>query len=194
MALGSSCTDWAAGDHVVDVCSAAETVAAGEGVVGEAAGGGDVQPGLSAEPGEVGRVDEALPVVGAFGYEAEQVFGGDDGLGVGFGGTAEGREKEAAAGLGQFGAGGDDGGGVGHVFEHFHAGNHVVGGRLLGGERFHADAAVAQVGQALSFGVGLGYLKGFFGHVDAGGLCGFAGEGFAEDAAAATYVEHVFAG
>ena len=194
MVLDSGCADWAAGDHVVDVCSLAEAVAAGEGVVGEAAGGGDGQPGLSAEAGEVGGVDEALPVVGAFGHEAEQVFGGDDGLGVGFGGAAEGGEKEAAAGLDQFGAGGDDGGGVRHVFEHFHAGNHVVGGRLLGGERFHADAAVAQVGQALLFGVGLGYLKGFFGHVDAGGLCGFAGESFAEDAAAAAYVEHVFAG
>lgn len=99
MALGSSCTDRAAGDHVVDVCSLAEAVAAGEGVVGEAAGGGDVQPGLSAEPGEVGRVNEALPVVGAFGHQAEQVFGCDDGLGIGFGGAAEGGEKEAAAGL-----------------------------------------------------------------------------------------------
>ena len=194
MSWCSSCNDQTAGDHVVDVCSLAETVAAGEGVVGEAAGGGDVQPGLSAEAGEVGGVDEALPVVGAFGYEAEQVFGGDDGLGVGFGGAAEGGEKEAAAGLDQFGAGGDDGGGVGHVFEHFHAGNHVVGGRLFGDKRFHTDAAIVQVGQALLFGVGLGYLKGFFGHVDAGGLCGFAGEGFAEDAAAAAYVEHVFAG
>ena len=192
--LGSGCADWAAGDHVVDVCSLAEAVAAGEGVVGEAAGGGDVQPGLAAEAGEIGGVDEALPVVGAFGYEAEQVFGGDDGLGVGFGGAAEGGEKEAAARLDQFGAGGNHGGGVGHVFEHFHAGNHVVGSRLLGGERFHADAAVVQVGQALLFGMGLGYLKGFFGHVDAGGLRGFAGKGFAEDAAAAAHVEHVFAG
>ena len=192
--LGSSGADWAAGDHVVDVCSLAEAVAAGEGVVGEAAGGGDVQPGLAAEAGKIGGIDEALPVVGAFGHEAEQVFGGDDGLGVGFGGAAEGGEKEAAAGLDQFGAGGDDGGGVGHVFEHFHAGNHVVGSRLFGSKRFHTDAAVAQVGQALLFGVGLGYLKGFFGHVDAGGLCGFAGEGFAEDAAAAAYVEHVFVG
>ena len=42
VALGSSCTDRAASDHVVDVCSLAEAVAAGEGVVGEAAGGGDV--------------------------------------------------------------------------------------------------------------------------------------------------------
>ena len=99
MALGSSCTDRAAGDHVVDVCSLAEAVAAGEGGVGEAAGGGDVQPGLSAEPGEVGRVDEALPVVGAFGHQAEQVFGCDDGLGIGSGGAAEGGEQEAAAGL-----------------------------------------------------------------------------------------------
>lgn len=80
------------------------------------------------------------------------------------------------------------------MFEHFHAGNHVVGGRLLVGKPFHADAAVVQVGQALLSGMGLGYLKGLFGHVDAGSLCGFAGESFAEDAAAAAYVEHVFAG
>ena len=97
---------------------------------------------MAAEAGKIGGIDEALPVVGAFGHEAEQVFGGDDGLGVGFGGAAEGGEKEAAAGFHQFGAGGNHGGGVGHVLQLLLAGYHVVVGGMLGGERFHADAAV----------------------------------------------------
>ena len=150
---------------------------------------------MAAHAGEFGGGDEFLPIVGAARYQTQQVFGADNGVGIGFGIAVYGGEKYHAVGLHQFGAGSDDGGGVGYVFQQFHAGNHIEGVRHFFGQLFHSDVAVADVADIFFQGVQFGDFQGFFRHIDAGNCVGTElGHALGKNAAATADVQYGFAG
>ena len=181
-----------AGQHVVDAGIAAEVKASAQRVIRDAFEFVGYQAGGADEAGQFGWFDKACVVVGAARQHFGDVFGADHGKQVGGCGAVEGGKEHFAARFDQLHAGGDDGGGVGHVFEHFHAGDDVIASRFACGERFCCDFFVTD-GNAAFQAMQVGYAQRFAGEVDAFGLGPEFGHRFGEDAAAAADVEHFLA-
>ena len=108
--------------------------------------------------------------------------------------TVDGGKKHHAARFGQPGAGTDDGGRVGHMLHHFHAGNDVVSLRGFGRQIFHADTAVGNIVQLPHLCMVFGGLQRFFRQIDTQNLRRASiGHTFAQDAAAAADIQHFLA-
>ncbi|MDT4853394.1 hypothetical protein FQZ97_876590 [compost metagenome] len=125
----------------------------------------------------------------AAGQQAHDVLGADDGEQVGLRVAVQGGKEHPAARLGQRRAGAHDGGGIRHMFQHFHAGHHVVMAGPFGRQLFDGDLAVIHL-HARFQAMQACHLQGFVGQVDAGDFRAAAGHGFGQDAAAATHVQH----
>src|SRR5512143_375759 len=128
--------------QVVDVGIGFQLVDLGQRVVGQADELLGVESGFARHAGELGGLDELGVVVGSARQELEDVFGADDGEQVALGVAVERREEHPAARLDQPGAGGNDGGGIGYVLEHFHAGDDVELAGVLRGIVFGGDMLV----------------------------------------------------
>lgn len=165
----------------------------GQRVVGQADDVLDLETGLARPGAEFRRTDELAEIVGPARQQLEDVLRADHRKQVGLGIAVDGREENLSARLDQAVAGADHRGRVRHVFEHLQAGDHVelpghFLGHLLGGDLPVVDGdAGFQLVQAR-------HRERRFAHVDAGDVGAALGHGFAEDAAAATDVEHLLAG
>ena len=181
------------GEHVVDAGVAAQPVAPRHRVVLHAAGMAQVEAGGAAVRGQFARPDQLLVLVRAARQHAEHVLGADDREQEGLQVAVDGREEHPAAGLDEVGAGLDDRGRIGHVFEHFHAGHDVEAARLLGRQRLGADLAVLDAARAGLQRMQLRHLERLVGQVDAQHLGALARHRVGQDAAAAADVEHALA-
>jgi hypothetical protein len=142
----------------------------------------------------VAGADELLIAVRALGQQLEHMLGADDGEQEGLGVAVQRREEQPAARLHECCAGLDDGRRVGHVLEHFHAGQHLERRRLLGRQRLGGDFAVFDRRCLRLHGMQLGDLQRFGRQVDAQHLRAAARHRIRQDAAAATDIEHALAG
>ncbi len=84
------------------------------------------QYGLINPAQQLGRFDEFLNVVGAFWHHAQNVFRANHRHQPGFAVAVERGEEDLAAGFHQLGAGFHYRLRVRHVFQHLHAGHHVI--------------------------------------------------------------------
>ncbi|MGF6636275.1 phosphatidylserine/phosphatidylglycerophosphate/cardiolipin synthase-like enzyme [Paraburkholderia sp. MM6662-R1] len=90
-------------------------------------------------------------------------------------------------------AGLDDRGRPGHVLEHFHAGDHVIGARFACGQRLSRDFFVID-GYTAFKTVKIGDTECLRRQIDALHMSAQTCHRFRQDAAAAADIEHIFAG
>ena len=130
--------------------------------------------------------------MGATGQQTQDVFRADNGKHERFRVAVDGAEKDMAARFHQGGAGADHGGRVGHVLEHFQAGDHVVLAGPFFGNLFRRCLQIFHCNPGL-FGMDAGYRQGGFPHIDAGDLGPAPGHAFRQQAATAADIDDFLA-
>ena len=80
--------------------------------------------------------------MGAAGKHVQHIFRAHDGEQKGLGIAIDGGEKDVPTWLDQRRAGFDDGRRIGHMLQHFHAGDDIKAAGLLGRQRLGADFAI----------------------------------------------------
>ena len=151
-----------------------------------------LQAGVADGLAEFCRGDELGVVVRALGQQLQQVFRAYYRKQVGLQVAVQRGKEHLAAWFHQRSAGFDDGGGVGYVFQHFHAGDHVVQAGFARGHVFGGDFFIAHLHTGFQ-AVQVGHLQRLVGQVYAGHLCAFSCHRFRQDAAAAADVDDVLA-
>ena len=134
-------------------------------------------------PRELRGLEEFRVIVRAARQQAQDVFGADHREQVGLGVAIDGGKKHLSARFDQLRAGADRAGRIGHVFQHFHAGERVVLSGLALRQRFGADFFVVHI-QARLEQMQHRHLQRLVRKVDALNARAQLRHGFRQDAAA----------
>ncbi len=152
----------------------------------------DSQTGFAGVARKLGGTDEARVIVRPFGQQVKEILGANHGKQVGLRITVDGGKKYRTARLHQCCTGAHGAGRVGHMLEHFHAGDDIESARHLACEVFGRNLAVIDP-ESRFVEMQARYAKRLFREVDAGDDGAATGHGFSQDAAAAADIEDMFA-